>query len=99
MIANYGYQDGSGAYYIRIDTDACLSCAARACLVACPARLFELFVDDYDDEGVRVAEAHRRTLAVDCAACKPTGAAAMAAGRAGLPCIAACLPGALEHSW
>jgi hypothetical protein len=25
MIANYGYKDGSGEYYISIDTDKCTS--------------------------------------------------------------------------
>lgn len=93
MIANYGYQDGSGTYYISIDTDGCVACAARACLTACPQGVFETVVDDYDDEVVQVAEAHRRRLASDCAACKP------AAGHARLPCTDACAPGALKHSW
>ncbi len=93
MIANYGYQDGSGTYYISIDTDCCIDCAARACLAACPQQLFESVVDDYDDEVVSVAEAHRRTLAGDCAACKPV------AHRPDLPCVNACTPGALRHSW
>lgn len=93
MIANYGYQDGSGAYYIAIDTDHCIGCAQRPCLVACPQRLLEVVVDDYDDEVVQVAESHRRTLASDCAACKPVG------GHARLPCVEACTPGVLKHSW
>ena len=94
MIANYGYQDGSGTYYISIDTDRCMACVAeRACLTACPQGLFESMVDDYDDEVVWVKEEHRRTLASDCAACKPV------AGYASLPCSAACTPGALKHSW
>lgn len=93
MIANYGYQDGSGAYYIRIDTDCCIDCVSRPCLAVCPQRLFEVVVDDYDDEVIQVAEAHRRTLAADCAVCKP------AAGAVRLPCVAACPSGALKHDW
>ena len=94
MIANYGYQDGSGTYYISIDTDCCIECAAgRACLAACPQQLFEPVVDDYDDEVVWIKPQQRRTLASDCAACKP------AAGYSSLPCSAACTPGALLHSW
>lgn len=93
MIANYGYRDGSGEYYIAIDTDKCISCVDRACLPACPQRLFETRVDDYDDEVVCIGEAHRRKLAYDCAPCKP------AAGRVSLPCVVACVAGAISHSW
>ena len=43
MIANYGYKDGSGEYYISIDTDKCIGCTAgRACLNACPKQMFEI---------------------------------------------------------
>lgn len=93
MLANYGYQDGSGIYYIRIDTDACVDCAGRGCLTACPEQLFALMIDDYDDEVVEVREACRQRLASHCAACKP------AAGYGHLPCTAACPAGAIVHSW
>ncbi|MBP9713545.1 MAG: hypothetical protein KBD60_07625 [Sterolibacterium sp.] len=92
MIANYGYQDGSGIYYIRIDTDACVRCA-HACVVACTQGVFERVVDDYDDAVVQVADARRRTLASDCAACKPAG------GYVNLPCVDVCEAYALQHSW
>ena len=94
MIANYGYKDGSGEYYISIDTDQCISCsAARACLTACPQRMFEIISDDYDDEVARIRQANCRTLAYDCVGCK------LAAGYTSLPCVAACTPGAIRHSW
>ena len=94
MIANYGYKDGSGEYYISIDTDQCIDCAAgRACLGACPKQMFEIITDDYDDEVACIKEANRRTLAFDCAECKP------AAGYDALPCTDACTPGAVRHSW
>ena len=55
MIANYGYKDGSGEYYISIDTDKCIDCsAARACLTACPKQMFEPMTDDYDDDVVAI---------------------------------------------
>ena len=51
MIANYGYKDGSGEYYISINTDLCINCEAqRACLKVCPKEMFETITDDYDDE-------------------------------------------------
>ncbi len=94
MIANYGYKDGSGEYYIAIDTDKCIACAVgRACIAACPKGMFEPMTDDYDDEVVWIKASFRRSLAYDCSACKPTG------GRSSLPCTSACTPGAISHSW
>lgn len=94
MIANYGYKDGSGEYYISIDTDKCIRCeVGRACLTACPKSMFETMVDDYDDEVVWIKAQFRKSLAYDCADCKP------AAGHTQLPCTSACTPGAIRHSW
>jgi len=94
MIANYGYKDGSGEYYISIDTDLCMACpVGRACLGACPQQMFESMTDDYDDEVVQIKAPFRRTLAYACADCKPS------AGYASLPCSSACTPGAIKHSW
>jgi Fe-S-cluster-containing hydrogenase component 2 len=94
MIANYGYKDGSGEYYISIDTDKCITCpVGRACLSACPKQMFETMTDDYDDEVVWIRQSNRRTLAYDCVACKPSG------GYTSLPCSTACTPGAIKHSW
>lgn len=97
MIANYGYRDGSGEYYITIDTDRCLSCAGRWCVDACPESLFEIEVDDYDDEVAVVVFGGRRLLKEKCSGCKPSGD--YPGRRAALPCTTACLPGALSHSW
>jgi len=94
MIANYGYKDGSGEYYISIDTDKCAACPVdRACLAACPKGMFEVMTDDYDEEVVWIKAEARRSLAYGCAQCKPSG------GYASLPCTGACTPGAIRHSW
>ncbi|MCZ7663660.1 MAG: 4Fe-4S dicluster domain-containing protein [Thermoleophilia bacterium] len=93
MIANYGYQDGSGEYYITIDTDRCIECEGRWCVGACPQSLFVIEADDYDDEVATIAEGARKKLKEKCAACKPAG------GHESLPCIDACRPGAISHSW
>ena len=94
MIANYGYKDGSGEYYISIDTDKCIQCPVdRACTRACPKSMFEIMTDDYDDVVAAIKQANRKTLAYDCTVCKPAG------GYTTLPCTAACTPGAIKHSW
>ena len=50
MLANYGYEDGSGHYYIKIDTSKCAECTDKACIPACPEKLFVTELDDFDDE-------------------------------------------------
>lgn len=93
MKANYGYLDGSGEYFITIDTALCVDCTHRACVDACPKGMFEIIVDDYDDEVAQIKADFRKKLKYECAQCKPVG------GRPPLPCVEACTPGALEHSW
>ena len=93
MIANYGYQDGSGAYFITIDTDRCLGCEGRWCVAACPEALFLIEADDYDDEVATIVEEARRSLRERCSGCKRSGAAVP------VPCVTACRPGAVSHSW
>lgn len=95
-MAHYGYEDGSGAYFITIDTDRCDGCGA--CLTACPARVFEVMEEDPNDplrEGAVavVAEAMRRRLKYACGPCKPPG------NPCEPPCVTACGPGALSHAW
>jgi Fe-S-cluster-containing hydrogenase component 2 len=93
MKANYGYMDGSGEFYITIDTDSCMECADHPCVKACPADLFEIITDDYDDEVAAIREEQRKQIKYACGPCKPV------ADRPALPCVAACGPGALTHSW
>jgi ferredoxin len=95
MIANYGYKDGSGDFFIAIDTARCDGCGA--CVPACPVGAFAVGPDPNDplnDEPVAmVVEQHRRKLKYSCAACKPDH------DRPPLPCIQACKPVAIAHSW
>ena len=94
MLANYGYEDASGNYYISINTDVCAECEEKACIKACPAGLFETEIDDYDDEVVTVKERFRNVLKTQCSGCKP------AEGRPEiLPCQAGCPETAVKHSW
>jgi len=95
MQANYGYQDGSGEYYITIDTDRCTGCGD--CVPNCPAKLLEVGEDENDplndDEVASVVHALRTTLKDACARCKPL------TDRPPLPCVAACPEDAITHSW
>jgi ferredoxin len=113
MLANWGYQDGSGAYFITIDTDKCDGC--RKCVEACPQRALEVGEDPADplrEEPVAfVAEEHRKKLRFSCSPCKKylTAEGGSAASRTPeevlmremkkLPCVVACERGAITHSW
>lgn len=95
MRANYGYKDGSGEYFMAIDTDKCTGCGS--CVGVCPAGAFEIASDPYDplaERQVAIAkEEHRKKIKYSCAPCKPVGK------RPPLPCVVACKPAAIEHSW
>lgn len=95
MLTNYGYKDGSGEYFITIDTERCTGCGA--CVKACPAGIFEVVLDPYDPLAEKqvavVREEHRKRLKYSCAPCKPTSE------RPQLPCVESCEPGAIAHSW
>lgn len=93
MKAHYGYKDGAGDFFIIIDTDKCVDCADRGCASACPEGVLEIITDDYDDEVAAVVEDHRKKIKYSCAPCKPEQ------NRPTLPCVAACAPGAITHSW
>ncbi len=97
MISNYGYEDGSGFYYITIDGDGCAECATHGCVNACPQAVYVLEIDDYDDLVAVVTEATRRRLRETCSPCKvPNGGES---AERPLPCTDACQTGALRHSW
>ncbi len=95
MKANYGYKDGSGEFFITVDTDLCNGC--EKCVQVCPAGVLEVIENDMDplaDELTTVvSEEHRRKIKYSCAPCKPTS------GAIELPCTQACESGALTHSW
>ncbi len=93
--ANYGYKDGSGEYFITIDTDLCNSCGK--CVEDCPEGVLEMAEDELDPLGdeiiVIVNENHRKKIKYSCAPCKSAGEIKS------LPCVQACELGAIKHSW
>ncbi|KUK53279.1 MAG: Ferredoxin [Desulfotomaculum sp. 46_296] len=91
MIANYGYKDGSGDWFIIIDTDKCVDCAEKPCVKGCPEQVLEVIVDDYDDEVISVRGEHRKKIKYSCNPC------AKEDGK--LPCQKACPNDALKRSW
>jgi NAD-dependent dihydropyrimidine dehydrogenase PreA subunit len=94
MLAHYGYKDGSGDYFIIIDTDKCNGCGK--CVKACPYQVLEIVANDYDIEGDNMAsvrEEQRKKIKYSCAPCKPIS------GERKLPCVLACEPKAITHSW
>ena len=92
MKAHYGYEDGSGRFYITVDTELCTGC--EECVAVCPADVFAMVEEDplEDRQVAAVATAGRKRLADLCSSCKPRGYQL-------LPCVDACTPGALRHSW
>ncbi|NWF93313.1 MAG: 4Fe-4S binding protein [Syntrophaceae bacterium] len=94
MIANYGFKDGSGDWFITIDTDRCNGCGK--CANVCPAKILEIGPDEIDvsrEESVAfIKHEERKKIRYACAPCKP------GYGRKPPACVEVCQPGAISHS-
>jgi predicted CoA-substrate-specific enzyme activase len=60
----YGYNDGTGDYYITIVPAKCDGCGR--CAAACPAAVFEVIGENGRRPGARVSEAARKRLSMLC---------------------------------
>jgi ferredoxin len=91
MITHYGYQDGSGKYYVSIDAEKCDACSI--CIDKCPQKtlVIDTVLLDLDDKQVAaVNEANRKKLQYVCAACHQNKE---------VHCVLACEKGAIVATW
>jgi Fe-S-cluster-containing hydrogenase component 2 len=94
MLAHYGFEDGTGVFYISIDTGKCSHCMEKGCADGCPGGLFEFERDDDDSDVAIIKAKERNVLNIVCAECKP-----LDKRPALLPCQTACGLEAITHSW
>ena len=91
MKAQYGYSDGTGEYFITIDTGLCNGCGE--CVNSCPAGIFTVERDGATQPKAKVKDESRKKLALLC-----PGIASCQAGESG-NCHSACPTDAITHSW
>ena len=96
MLANYGYKDASGDFFITIDTNKCDGCGD--CVQACPMQVFATLDEDPNDplreEPVAVVRKDKsKKLKYECSPCKPIF------NRHPLPCVESCKKGCISQSW
>jgi predicted CoA-substrate-specific enzyme activase len=87
----YGYADGTGEYFITVDTDLCDGCGK--CVEACPAGILAMEEDAQGQPKVKVKDEIRKKLGFMCPginACRQAN---------GTNCQAACPKNAISHSW
>ncbi|OGP62998.1 MAG: hypothetical protein A2170_08280 [Deltaproteobacteria bacterium RBG_13_53_10] len=94
MIGNFGFKDGSGDWFVVIDTDKCNGCGK--CVEVCPAKILEVGPDEFDifreTPVISVKHDERKKIRYSCAPCRPGYATELP------PCVASCEPGAISHS-
>ena len=94
MIANYGFKDGSGDWYVTIDTDKCNGCGK--CPEVCPAKVLEVGPDEIDifrkEPVAFIKHEERKKVRYSCAPCRP------GYGEKPAPCVGVCEPKAISHS-
>jgi Fe-S-cluster-containing hydrogenase component 2 len=92
VITYYGYQDGSGEYYIVIDAEKCNGCGD--CIEKCPQgalKMETMFIDLEDKLVAAVTEEHRKKIRYTCSPCKPESSV--------VPCVKACDQKAIQCIW
>jgi len=88
---HYGYTDGTGSYFITIDSSQCDGCGD--CVPACPSEVLEVVIKDGSQLRARVKEAARKKLALLCPgfqSCSSTH---------DVNCHSLCRKDAINHTW
>jgi len=91
MIIHYGYEDGSGRYYVSINAEKCNACGA--CIDTCPEKIIKedvVMIDIEDKEVAVVDDAFRRRIRDTCGVCHKTGT---------IRCVEVCTMEAIEATW
>ena len=94
MTAYYGFEDGSGNYYIKINTNLCQKCKDKPCINSCPNTLFSKINDDYGTETIEIEAGRQHSIQAACDNCK-----LVCHSNDTLPCHKACPYHAIEHTW
>ncbi len=89
MKVNYGYSDGTGEYFISVDTAKCDGC--NKCVTACPAGLFVVANDESGKPRAMVKEELRKKIATGCPGFRNCGQA--------VNCHSVCARDAIRHTW
>jgi NAD-dependent dihydropyrimidine dehydrogenase PreA subunit len=89
--AHYGYADGTGDYFITIDTDKCDGCGE--CVTACQENILELAEDDYGKVVARVRDEVRIKLGYLCPGFD------LVCSRKERNCHTVCKREAISHTW
>jgi benzoyl-CoA reductase subunit A len=87
----YGYADGTGDYFITVDTELCDGC--RKCIEACPAGIFAMDTDAKGSLKATVKEEVRKKISFVCLgfdACRRANET---------NCHSVCSKNAINHSW
>ena len=90
MKVQYGYSDGTGDYFITIDTARCDGCGE--CATACPENILAVFSEDGAHLKAGVREEIRKKLAYICPGFK-------VCSQNETNCHVACPHDAISHSW
>jgi ferredoxin len=88
---HYGYTDGTGSYFITIETSRCDGCGE--CIPVCPSAVFKLARDDYGQQKAKVKEEARKKLAFLCPGFHSCGSTLKT------NCHSVCPKDAINHTW
>jgi len=91
MKIQYGYSDGTGEYFVTIDTELCDGCGD--CVKACPAAILAVDRDDTGQPKAKVTEETRKRLGFLC-----PGFHSCSHER-DVNCHSVCQKDAISHSW